>query len=63
MTKPDFQQMTLDELKNYVLAHRDDEEAFQTYITRKRALAVNAIPMTIEEAEADLERRFGQQAS
>jgi hypothetical protein len=55
--------MALDELKNYVLAHRDDEEAFQVYITRRRALAPNATPMTIEEAEAELERRFGQQAS
>lgn len=60
--KPDFQQMTLDELRNYVLAHRNDEEAFQVYITRRCALAMNAIPMTIEEAEAELERRFGQQA-
>ncbi|BAZ06130.1 hypothetical protein [Calothrix sp. NIES-3974] len=38
------------------------EEAFQVYITRRRALAMNAIPMTIEEAEAELGRRFGQQA-
>ncbi|MFB2770229.1 hypothetical protein ACE1AT_13215 [Pelatocladus sp. BLCC-F211] len=61
--KPNFEQMSLDELKAYVLAHRDDDEAFSVYVSRKRAANPNAIPMTIEEAEADLQRRFGQQAS
>ncbi|WP_335170216.1 hypothetical protein [Nostoc sp.] len=35
----------------------------QMSIDRRRAQSANQMPMTIEEAEAELERRFGQQAS
>jgi len=35
--KPDFTIMTLLELRAYVLANRDDEEALQTYIDKRHA--------------------------
>ncbi|MCC5670574.1 hypothetical protein LC653_44095 [Nostoc sp. CHAB 5784] len=63
MTKPNFQQMPLEQLRAYILEHRNDDEAFHIYIDRKRAQSPKQMPMTIEEAEADLQRRFGQQAS
>jgi len=59
-TKPDFQQMPMQQLKAYVLAHRNDDEAFHAYIDRRRAASPN-LPMTIDEAEAELQRRFGQE--
>ncbi|AFY43645.1 hypothetical protein [Nostoc sp. PCC 7107] len=63
MTKPNFDEMPLDQLKAYILEHRNDDEAFSVYIARRRAQSPNVVPMTIEEAEADLQKRFGQQAS
>ena len=35
--KPDFTIMTVPELRAYVLANRDDEEALQTYIDKRHA--------------------------
>jgi hypothetical protein len=35
--KPNFQSMSKVELRSYVLAHRNDEEAFQFYIDRVAA--------------------------
>jgi hypothetical protein len=32
--KPNFQEMTLKELRTYVLSHREDDEAFYTYVDR-----------------------------
>ncbi|MEH2382925.1 MAG: hypothetical protein V7K27_29240 [Nostoc sp.] len=63
MTIPNFQQMPLEQLRAYILEHRNDDEAFHIYIDRRRAQSPKQVPMTIEEAEADLQRRFGQQAS
>jgi hypothetical protein len=34
MNRPDFQAMSQQELQNYFLAHRDDNEAFYAYIDR-----------------------------
>jgi hypothetical protein len=34
MTKPNFDQMTRQELRAYVLQHRDDEEAFHALCDR-----------------------------
>lgn len=61
-TKPDFQQMPMEQLRAYVLAHRDDDEAFHAYIDRRRAASPHTVTMTVEEAEAFLQRRFGQQS-
>jgi len=60
MTKPNFEEMPLTTLKAYILEHRNDDEAFQIYISRKRTQSPNLTPMTIEEAEAELQRQFGQ---
>lgn len=32
--KPDFQQMNRKQLRNYVLTHREDEEALRIYMER-----------------------------
>ena len=34
MTKPNFKEMSRAELKAYVLAHRDDDEAWGIYLDR-----------------------------
>ncbi|MUG94793.1 hypothetical protein F7734_21445 [Scytonema sp. UIC 10036] len=34
--KPNFNEMTLKELRTYVLAHQDDNEAFYTYMDRSK---------------------------
>lgn len=35
--KPDFAMMTTQQLRVYVLEHRDDEEALQAYLDRRRS--------------------------
>lgn len=37
MSHLNFQSMSLKELRNYVLQHRNDDEAFYMYIDRKQA--------------------------
>ena len=37
MTKVNFDVMNLDELRRYVLAHREDVAAFQVYVDRSKA--------------------------
>lgn len=34
--KPNFKTMTHQELKNYVLSHREDDEAFNAYLDKVR---------------------------
>jgi hypothetical protein len=34
MSKPDFNTMNLKELRKYVLSHREDDEAFYTFVDR-----------------------------
>ncbi|MFN6569145.1 DUF6887 family protein [Dendronalium sp. ChiSLP03b] len=36
MTKPNFQAMTKQELRAYVLEHRDDQEAFYAFADKLR---------------------------
>jgi hypothetical protein len=40
MSKPNFQAMNLNELRRYVLAHRDDIEAWDEFAARPRPNAV-----------------------
>jgi len=47
MTKPNLQQMPLEQLKDYILEHRNDDEAFHIYIDRRRAQSPKQVPMTI----------------
>ncbi|WP_416673107.1 DUF6887 family protein [Egbenema bharatensis] len=37
MTATHFDSMNLDELRQYVLSHREDENAFQVYVDRSKA--------------------------
>ncbi|MEC4813063.1 MAG: hypothetical protein SAK29_07290 [Scytonema sp. PMC 1069.18] len=46
MTKPNFKTMSKAELRQYVLAHRDDEEAFYELSDR---IAANAKPLESDE--------------
>jgi hypothetical protein len=39
MSKPDFKTMSRKDLHAYVLAHRDDQEAFYTYVDKLHAEA------------------------
>ena len=52
LSKPNFQAMTLNELRRYVLAHRDDREAWNEFAARPRPNAVMVSADTpVEEQE------------
>lgn len=52
LSKPDFQAMTLNELRQYVLAHREDREAWDEFAARPRPNAVTVLANTpVEEQE------------
>lgn len=38
--KPNFQHMSLQELRSYILEHRDNQEAWQEFTTRERPKAI-----------------------
>lgn len=40
MIQPDYKQMTRTELREYMLAHRDDEQAFHTYMDKVQQEAI-----------------------
>ena len=53
MTKPDFNQMSRQELRAYVLAHRDDDEAIEALIRRGNPDSpVYPFPQTDEDLKA-----------
>lgn len=54
MSKPNFQAMSQKELHNYVLAHREDQEAFYAYVDKLHAEG-NWIEMPALQSEQDLE--------
>ena len=47
MTRPDFQHMSVDELRAYMLAHREDEAAFHALMDR----LVTQTPLAVLEPE------------
>jgi hypothetical protein len=51
MSKPDFISMSRTELRNYILEHREDEEAFQIYIDRFKSdkSEIFPAPQTIDD--------------
>jgi hypothetical protein len=52
LSKPNFQAMTINELRRYVLAHRDDKEAWDEFAARPRPNAVMVSADTpVEEQE------------
>lgn len=62
MTKPNFQQMNKNELRAYVLAHREDIEAFQAYADKLKQQP--GIPITsMEQLEQLIREKEGIQKS
>lgn len=55
MSQPNFQTMTQKELHNYVLSHRDDQEAFYAYVDKLHQEG-NWIEMPAVESVEDLEK-------
>ncbi|YAF96948.1 MAG: hypothetical protein AB3A66_04535 [Nodularia sp. CChRGM 3473] len=53
MKKPNFQAMSAKELRAYVLSHRDDKEAFYTYVDKLNAEG-NWVEMPPSESVDDL---------
>ncbi|BAY92408.1 MULTISPECIES: DUF6887 family protein [unclassified Tolypothrix] len=60
MTQPNFADMTDAELRVYVLHNPNNTEAFYAYVDRLHAANPNPKLMSIEEAEAELEKRVNQ---
>ncbi|XHX80808.1 MAG: DUF6887 family protein [Stenomitos frigidus ULC029] len=55
MNKPNFQAMSQKELHSYVLAHRDDQDAFYAYVDKLHEEG-NWIEMPAVESVQDLEK-------
>ena len=55
MSKTDFQSMSQKELHDYVLAHRDDQDAFYAYVDKLHEEG-NWIEMPPVESVQDLEK-------
>ena len=60
MTSFDYSTMSDNDLLAYVKQHPEDNEAFYAYVDRKRADNANATPMTLEQAEIELQKRVNQ---
>lgn len=58
MSQLNYQVMSDNELREYVIHHPDDKEAFYTYIDRTREQNPNAVPMPVEQAEVELRNRI-----
>jgi hypothetical protein len=64
MTFTNYDAMNLDELRRYLLTHREDETAFHTYVDRsKTAGRMITIDPSDPEWEANLEHRIRQATS
>jgi hypothetical protein len=55
MSQPDFQTMSQKELHNYVLAHRNDQDAFYAHVDKLHAEG-NWVEMLAVESVQDLEK-------
>ena len=54
--KPNFKKMSLQELRHYVLVHREDEEAWQEFTHRERPNAIYFdTDMPLSEQETKLQ--------
>jgi len=54
--KPNFSQMSLQQLRRYVLAHRDNQEAWQEFTDRERPNAIYFDrEMSLSEQETKLQ--------
>ena len=55
MSNPNFQAMSQKELHSYILAHRDDQEAFYAYVDKLHQEG-NWVEMPPAESVEDLEK-------
>ncbi|MBW4509711.1 MAG: hypothetical protein KME64_24830 [Scytonematopsis contorta HA4267-MV1] len=60
MMKSDFQEMSMERLRAYVLEHRDDDEAFYVFVDRLQASPNRVVCTTPEEIEAELQKRISK---
>lgn len=61
MTPINYDAMSLDELRQYVLTHREDNTAFHSYIDRSKATGrMIAIDPSDPHWEANLDRKIQQ---
>ncbi|MBL1209956.1 DUF6887 family protein [Geminocystis sp. GBBB08] len=59
MTSIKFDNMNLDELRKYVLNHREDKKAFYTYIDRSKADGrMIAVDYLDDKWEKEIEKTF-----
>ncbi|HYX15679.1 MAG TPA: hypothetical protein VE944_15185 [Nostoc sp.] len=61
MSDTNYQAMTQKELRDYVRRNPQDEDAFQYYLNIIRSRP-GVFCTTLEEADAEMQRRIGQQA-
>lgn len=57
MTFAKYEAMSLDELRQYVLTHREDIDAFQTYVDRSKAAGRMIV---IDPSDAKWEERLNK---
>jgi hypothetical protein len=57
MTQPSFTEMSDAELRAYVLQNPNNIEAFHAFVDRLHAANPNPQLLSVEEAEAELERK------
>lgn len=60
LSKPNFQKMTMPELRRYVLANRDDNEAWDEYASRERP---NALAIPAEASPSEIGRILSELAN
>jgi hypothetical protein len=61
MAQVNYDAMSLDELRQYLLSHREDNNAFHSYIDRSKATGrMIAIDPSDPQWEANLDRRIQQ---
>lgn len=60
MNKPNYKEMTHEELRKYVLAHRDDDEAINELFVNRRDPNAKVYPanMSIEEMTQVIQERI-----
>jgi hypothetical protein len=61
MTQANYESMSLDELRQYVLTHREDNNAFYSYIDRSKATGrMISIDPSDPQWEVSLEQKMQQ---
>jgi hypothetical protein len=65
--KPTFQDMSINQLRTYVLEHREDKDAFENLVDRLKTDASGVVypcpntPETIQVTRKAIQERFAQQ--